>query len=305
MLPATVEEAVRGIAEDRTSGASKLARLAVDTMGLAIVEAKGRPDPKELAEVAKRLSEAQPAMAIVHNVAHLVARLVSEGHDPKSVLVEIQMELDRARERIARTFLKVVPPHATLVTLSYSDNVLEAIKMAHGRGHVNRVYVMESGPLFEGRALANALSDAGVPATAIPDAEGISLLPRASCVLVGADSVLRDGAVVNKIGTHGLAQASADRNKPFYVACETLKFDARYDAASWPGPLSRDAPDPAKADAGTTVAYRDFEVTPATLVTMVVTERGSYTPEVIRTMLSVGRDRGRRESRGDSGIAKR
>src|SRR5437016_14374231 len=78
MLPTPVEEAIRGMAEDRTSGASKLARLAVDTMGLAIVNAKGRPDPKELAEVARRISEAQPAMAIVHNVAQLVARLVSK-----------------------------------------------------------------------------------------------------------------------------------------------------------------------------------------------------------------------------------
>src|SRR5712692_1883319 len=278
MLPATVEEAIRGIAEDRTSGASKLARLAVDTMGVAIGEAKGRPDPKELAEVARRLSEAQPAMAIVHNVAHLVARLISEGHDPKAVLVEIRTELDHARDRIARTFLKVAPPHATLVTLSYSDNVLEAIKMAHGRGHVNRVYVLESGPLFEGRTLANALSDAGVPATAVPDSEGPSLLARASCVLVGADSVLRDGAVVNKVGTTGLARAAADRKKSFYVACETLKFDARYDASTWPGSRIPTAMNPT------------FEVTPGELVTTIVTERGTYAPEVIRTMLSPGRD---------------
>src|SRR3989440_11913848 len=260
MLPTPVEEAIRGMAEDRTSGASKLARLAVDTMGLAIVNAKGRPDPKELAEVARRISEAQPAMAIVHNVAQLVARLVSEGLDPKAVLLEIRTELDRARERIARTFLKVVPPHATIVTLSYSDNVLEAIKMAHGRGHVNRAYVLESGPLFEGRTMANALSDAGVPASAVPDSEGASLLARASCALVGADSVLRDGAVVNKVGTRGLAAVAADRKKPFYVACETLKFDARYDAATWPGlriPSMNST----------------FEVTPSELITTTVTER--------------------------------
>jgi len=278
MLPAPVEEAIRGIAEDRTSGASKLARLAVDTMGLAIVEAKGRPDPKELAEVARHLSEAQPAMAIVHNVAHLVARLVSEGLDPKAVLMEVRTELDHARERIARTFLKVVPPHATIVTLSYSENVLEAIKMAHGRGHVNRVYVLESGPLFEGRTLANALSDAGVPATAVPDADGASLMARASCALVGADGVLRDGSVVNKTGTHGLARAAADRKKPFYVACESLKLDARYDAGTWPGSGIPTAMNPT------------FEVTPAELVTTIVTERGTYAPEVIRTMLSPGRD---------------
>src|SRR5213594_3543603 len=275
MLPAPVEEAILSIAEDRTSGASKLARLAVDVMGFAVIDAKGHPDPKDLNEVARRLSDAQPAMAIVHNVAHLVARLISEGLDPRSVLVEVRTELDRARDRIARTFLKVVPPHATIITLS--DSVLEAIKMAHGRGHVNRAYVLESGPLFEGRTLASALSDAGVPSMAIPDAEGASLLARASCVLVGADSVLRDGAVVNKFGTRGLATVAADRKKPFYVACETLKFDARYHAATWPGlriPSMNST----------------FEVTPSELITTTVTERGTYAPEIIRTMLSPGRD---------------
>jgi translation initiation factor 2B subunit (eIF-2B alpha/beta/delta family) len=277
MLPAPVEETIRSIAEDRTSGASKLARLALDAMGLAVVEAKGHPDPKELGEVARRLSDAQPAMAIVHNVAHLVARLISEGLDPKSVLGEVRTELDHARDRIARTFLKVVPPHATIITLSHSDNVLEAIKMAHGRGHVNRAYVLESGPLFEGRTMASALSDAGVPSMAVPDAEGASLMARASCALVGADSVLRDGAVVNKIGTLALARAAMDRKKPFYVACETLKFDARYDAATWPG-------------LRIATMSSTFEVTPPDLTTTIVTERGTYAPDIVRTMLSPGRD---------------
>src|SRR5437879_12568524 len=132
MLPEPVEEAIHAIADDRTSGASRLARIALDTMGLAIMEAKGRPEPKALTEVARRISAAQPAMAIVHNVAHLVARLVSEGQGPKAVLLEIRSELDRARERIARTFLKVVPPPAPIVTLSYSATVLEAPTGAHG-----------------------------------------------------------------------------------------------------------------------------------------------------------------------------
>src|SRR3989442_13040996 len=96
--------------------------------------------------------------------------------------------------------------------------------MAHGRGHVNRTYVLESGPLFEGRTLASALSDAGVPSTAIPDAEGASLLARASCALVGADSALRDGAVVNKGGTRGLAAVAADPKKPSYLPWQSLKL---------------------------------------------------------------------------------
>src|SRR5256712_13290658 len=103
MLPEPVEEAIHAIADDRTSGASRLARIALDTMGLAIMESKGRPDPKALTEVARRISAAQPAMAIVHNVAHLVGRLGSEGQEPKAVLEATRAEPDGTRRRIART----------------------------------------------------------------------------------------------------------------------------------------------------------------------------------------------------------
>jgi len=57
------------------------------------------------------------------------------------------------------------------------------------------------------------------------------------------------------------------------VACETLKFDARFDAASWPGPGAGNL----------------FDVTPGPLVTTVVTERGTYAPEIIRTLLAPSR----------------
>ena len=276
MLPEPVEEAIHAIADDRRSGASKLARIALDTMELAIMEAKGRPDPKALTEVARRISAAQPAMAIVHNVVHLVARLVSEGQDPKAVIEVTRAELDGARSRIARTFLKIAPPRGIVVTLSSSETVLEALKLANARGLIVRVDALESAPGFEGRTFAASLTDAGIPVTVVPDPEGPVRLATASYALVGADSVLRDGSVVNKIGTQALALAAKDHEKPFYVACETLKFDARYDSTSSPHRPDTD---------------RLFDVTPAELVTMVVTERGTYTPDVIRTMLAPARRR--------------
>jgi len=86
-------------------------------------------------------------------------------------------------------------------------------------------------------------------------------------------TVLRDGSVVNKRGTRALAEAAAKHGKPMYVACETLKFDARFDAASWPGPRVGSL----------------FDMTPGPLVTTVVTERGTYAPEIIRTLLAPSR----------------
>src|SRR5207244_1893137 len=153
--------------------------------------------------------EAQPAMAIVHNVVHMYARLLADGHEPMAVLRELHSELDSARERIGKTFLKVAPERATVVTLSYSESVRACLLAAHGRRRIVQVLIMEAGPVFEGRTMAKVLEADGVPATVIPDDAGVVRVADATYVLTGADSVLRDGSVVNKRGTRALAAAAA------------------------------------------------------------------------------------------------
>ncbi|HII39756.1 MAG TPA: hypothetical protein HA326_00885 [Thermoplasmata archaeon] len=287
MLPPSVEDAIATIADDHTSGASRIARVGLETMALLVVEEKGKPDPEALKEAARRISEAQPAMAIVHNVVAMFAQLVAEGMEPLAVRNQLQEELEGAKERIARSYLKIAPDDAVLVTTSFSDNVLATLQLAHEKGRIQRVLVLEARPLLEGRFLVIALKEAGIPASLAPDALGPSLVAQATGVLVGADSVLRDGAVVNKIGSYGLALAAKEHGKSFHVACETLKFDARHDASSWPGSRAMNPRElwenpPERVD----VVNRYFEVVPAALVTSIVTERGSYAPDLVKTMLA-------------------
>lgn len=290
MLPRSVDEAIASIAEDHTSGASRIARVALETMVLLAVEAKGHPKAEELEEAARRISDAQPAMAVVHNVVHVFARLVGEGMEPMAVSAQLRDELETAKDRIARTYLKIAPEDAVLVTTSFSDNVLATLQLLHEKGRLARVHVLEARPLLEGRFLAVALKEAGIPASLSADALGPSLLASATAVLVGADSVLRDGAIVNKIGSYGLALAAKEHGKPFHVACETLKFDARHDAASWPGsPAMNPREVWENPPERVAVDNRYFEVVPASLVSAVVTERGSYAPDLVRTMLAQGR----------------
>ena len=290
MLGPAVEDAIEGIAADRTSSASRLARVALETIALVTIESPGwKRNPDVLKEAAQRISDAQPAMAIVHNVGYLFARLVAEGQEPMAVLRELHAELESARERIARTFLKVAVPQGTYVTLSYSDNVLESLKAAHERASVARVYVMESGPMFEGRALAKALAASDIPSTIVPDSEGPSRVREASAVLVGADSILRDGSLINKAGTSSLALAGLEHEKPVYVVCESMKFDSRYDAVSWPGAVHTTASDGPSSRQTADRIRQDFEVIPGRLISAIVTERGRYTSDVIQTMLSPGR----------------
>ncbi len=287
MLPPSVEDAIASIAEDHTSGASRIARVALETMALLVVEGKGHPGAEELQEAARRISEAQPAMAVVHNVVHMFTRLTAEGLDPMAVEQQLLDELKTAKGRIARTYLKIAPDDAVLVTTSFSDNVLATLQLLHEKGRLSRVHVLEARPLLEGRFLVVALKEAGISASLAPDALGPSLVAQSAGVLVGADSVLRDGSVVNKVGSYGLALAAREHGKPFHVACETLKFDARHDAASWPGSPPMNPKEvwenpPERIE----VVNRYFEVVPAPLVAAIVTERGSFAPDLVKTMLA-------------------
>lgn len=287
VLPQSVEEVIEDIEADHTSGASRIASMGLQALEDLVKAAGPRLDAATVQEAARRIADAQRTNAALYNVAQLFARLVSEGHDPKEVLVHLKEELETARDHVARTFLKVAPDRGTVVTLTFSANVLASLQLAASKGRIERVYVMEARPVMEGRFLVVALTEAGIPATLVPDAMGPGLMAEATYALVGADTILRDGSFVNKTGSYGLALAAADYKKPLYVAAETLKFDARHDLASWPGGPEMNPREvwpnpPERID----IRNRYFEAVPARLVALYATERGTYAPDIVKTMLS-------------------
>jgi len=207
MLGPAVEDAIEGIAADRTSSASRLARSPSrqspsSRLKPGLEEESGRTERSGPAHLRRTAGDGNRPQCRVP-----LRTPGGRGAGTDGCLAELHAELESARERIARTFLKVAVPQGTYVTLSYSDNVLESLKAAHERASVARVYVMESGPCLEGRALAKALAASDIPSTIVPDSEGPSRVREASAVLVGADSILRDGSLINKAGTSSLALA--------------------------------------------------------------------------------------------------
>ncbi|HYS71899.1 MAG TPA: hypothetical protein VEM95_05710 [Thermoplasmata archaeon] len=277
MLPPDVEAQVAAIAADNVSGASELAARAVDAFEAFTTAKRGEDDLRELAA---RLAAAQPSMAAVRNVAHLCAQLLIEGQEPSLTFQEVRRELAGAPEKIGRNGLKVILGRPTVVTLSRSAAVLALLKLLHGRNRLAAVYVLESRPQFEGRRTAEELAAVDIPVTLVADALGPSLVRTADVVVAGADSVLRDGALVNKIGTYALALAAKAAGKPFYGACEVLKIDAAHSSESFPAPAARPGNElepPPKVDAINVY----FEVTPPELVTSYITDKGVYQPRKI------------------------
>jgi translation initiation factor 2B subunit (eIF-2B alpha/beta/delta family) len=123
-----------------------------------------------------------------------------------------------------------------------------------------------SGEHEEGRALAEELAGEGVNVEVVEDAEGPRAVRRARLVLVGADTVYRDGTLANRQGTRALAEAAAQGRKPVVVATELIKL------APFDPPAS--AADPARSD-----------LTPPELIAEYVTEDGAVPPDEVAVLV--------------------
>ena len=170
---------------------------------------------------------------------------------------------------------------------------LAPIYMAHDRGLDVHVWVDETRPRNQGAALtAWELGRHGVAHTVIPDNAGGHLMQHEAVdlVIVGTDRVTRDGDVANKIGTYLKALAARDNRVPFWVALPSTTIDWRTrDGVREIEIEQRDAvevthmtgrtPDGGLATVqvtpdGSAVANPAFDVTPARLVSGLITERG-------------------------------
>jgi translation initiation factor 2B subunit (eIF-2B alpha/beta/delta family) len=219
-------------------------------------------------------------MAPIHNLLRrwcetLDASVEDDLDAARVEAVDAALRLNRLSRRavteIAGYAGRLLGPDGILMTHSLSSTVVATCRGLRDRGL--RMIVTESRPLAEGRRLAQMLSAWRVPTTYITEAQMGLFVGRADAVIVGADSVLADGAAVNKVGTYPLALIAQDRNVPFFVLCESFKF--RQETADSVvleemdvGELGFEPPP------RVTLRNLYFEVTPARLVTGWVTENG-------------------------------
>jgi methylthioribose-1-phosphate isomerase len=183
-----------------------------------------------------------------------------------------------------------------LATSEYGT-ALAAMYAAHEAGRKFRVFVDETRPLLQGaRLTAWELTRAGIETVLMCDnmAAVVMVQKQAQVVIVGADRIAANGDTANKIGTYGLAVLAAAHRVPFYVAAPATTFDLSiHDGSAIPIEY-RDAEEVRRVGLER-VAPEDvpcfspaFDVTPATLITGIITNRGlihPVSPDRIRQVL--------------------
>jgi methylthioribose-1-phosphate isomerase len=163
---------------------------------------------------------------------------------------------------------------------------LAVITTAARQGKIERVYVDETRPLFQGaRLTAWELVKSGIEAVLITDSTAGSVIQsgRVQAIIVGADRIAANGDAANKIGTYPLAVLAAAHRVPFYVAAPTSTIDiALPDGRGIP--IEERRPEEVTHVGGVRIAAEGvrvyapaFDVTPAALITGIITERGLLT----------------------------
>jgi methylthioribose-1-phosphate isomerase len=301
----TVDEVHDAILTLAVRGAPAIGIAGAMGMTLAIDGAERCADEviNHLADAHARIRAARPTAV---NLAWAVDRMMDaaraaarDGVDVAGVLrAEATgiLEEDRAMcRRIGEHGATLIPDGARVLTHCNAGalatggmgTALAAIYVAVEQGKQVEVFADETRPLLQGsRLTAWELSRAGIPVTVLVDGAAASLMAqdKVDLCIVGADRIAANGDVANKIGTFGVALAAKHHGIPFYVAAPASTFDAATRSGSDIHIEQRSA-DEVRCGFGSLIAPADvpvfnpaFDVTPAGVITAIVSDRGIHKP---------------------------
>ena len=161
---------------------------------------------------------------------------------------------------------------------------LGPLHLAHSRGVKFQVYADETRPLRQGtRLTAWELARHGIAVSVLPDSAAATLLAqgKVDLIFVGSDRIAANGDVANKLGTYPLAVLAKRHGVPFYVLAPGTTIDSACPNGSGIPIEQRDAAelyDAARQPEGVDVFNPAFDVTPAELVSAIITEHGLFQP---------------------------
>ena len=240
------------------------------------------------------------------NLAWAIRRMKNTAHSSGPEIVEMKKALLAMAKRIMEEDrqmclaigkhgyelikdYKAVLTHCNaggLATTEYGT-ALAPIYVAQEKGRIVRVYADETRPLLQGaRITAFELMAAGIPVTLICDNMAATVMARGmvDAVIVGADRIAANGDTANKIGTYGVALLAKAHHIPLYVAAPSSTFDLSVADGSAIPIEERPAQEiicgfgKETAPPGVEVFNPAFDVTPFSLITAMVTDKGVLLP---------------------------
>jgi methylthioribose-1-phosphate isomerase len=262
---------------------------------------------QQLEKVATMLRATRPTAVnlfwAISRATQVAYETLGTVEDIRKALLEaaqkLQLEDLHTCQAIGDNGLKVLPDKPEKLTLLTHCNAgalatggygtaLGVVRSAWREGRLNRVFADETRPRLQGAKLTTwECVQEGIPVTLITDSMAAHCMKQGliDAVVVGADRIAANGDAANKIGTYSLALVSRAHNVPFYVAAPLSTID--FDLADGSGiPIEEREPTEIYQVGDTILTPTNgldfynpaFDVTPAELITAIMTENGVFAP---------------------------
>lgn len=191
-------------------------------------------------------------------------------------------KVSSARTKISKLGEPFLTDDMSILTHANSRVVINLLIAAASKGKRFKVFVTESNPGNSGHKLAQKLKDHGILVTVILDAAAGYIMEKIDLILVGAEGIVENGGIINKIGCYQVAVCAKAHNKPLYVLAESFKFVREY-------PLNQqDVPIAFKYKSSTIANTDDLDrqhpivdYTPPGFVTLLISDLGVLTPSAV------------------------
>jgi ribose 1,5-bisphosphate isomerase len=291
----SIPETAEKIKSMEIRGAGRIARAAAEALRDHALSVRAKELPGFTAEMdraAAALLATRPTAVSLPNAVHIVMGGISGAQTPAAARDGVVSAADRfirtsenAVREIAQFGARHIRDGDTILTHCNSEVALACIIEAHRSGKEIVVFATEVRPRNQGHITIRTLNDAGIRTNFIVDSAVRSFINEIDLVLVGADAVAVNGAVVNKIGTSQVAHTAKEARVNMIVAAETYKFAPRTVIGELIQIEERDPDEvlPRKiADTLPNVTVRNpaFDVTPAEFIDLIVTEAGAIPPQM-------------------------
>ena len=217
---------------DKTSGASELIDTSLDIIETQLKHIKdSQQDIKDIIlELSKEIFHSRPSMApIINAIGFIVHDLEHFNKETITTRISEYKQYNAKRKEILNTnfklFLDGLPmEHLNIMLISYSSTVVSFFESLQDKDYT--FYILESRPLLEGRKTAEILASK-YEVNLITDSAIGKFISDVNLILTGIDSILKDGSIINKIGTYPLATIGKLNNKQVYAIADSFKYNIK------------------------------------------------------------------------------
>ena len=227
-----INNLLRKLREDNTSGANEFIDkvLEIIQFQLNLIHDPQKDIKEEILSLSKQIIDARPSMApLINTIGYFISNLeIFNKNIMEERLIQFNYDRERRTESLGLIFHIFLEENERvplkIMLISYSSTIINLL--LKNKEFNYEIYVLESRPLLEGQRAAEILSPHFKTHLLIDAAIGTSI-DEIELVLVGVDSILKDGSIINKIGTFPLALLANTRKIDVYAVCDSFKYNLK------------------------------------------------------------------------------